>query len=276
MHSDGGGATARKTEFEMTRKKIGLALSGGGARGFAHVGVLKVLAEHNIPFDMIAGTSVGSLVGGAFAAGMTPSEIEAMGLGIRWRHLTRPSFSPRALFSNAPMGRLIERRFPVTRFEELSVPFSAVTCDLVSGECVVLKDDGDLVTAILASCAVPAIFLPVRDGNGRVLVDGGVVAPMPADAVREMGADIVIAVDLLSSGATFRQNPRTALGMLFSSAMTLLRAASKNQTYDADVVIAPRIAHIRPDRLNLREECLRLGEEAAREKIGEIKRLIGS
>jgi NTE family protein len=257
----------------MTRKKIGLALSGGGARGFAHVGVLKVLAEHEIPIDMIAGTSVGSLVGGAFAAGMKPAEIEEMSRDIRWRHLTRPSFSPKALLSNAPMRRLIERRFPTTRFEDLQIPFVAVTCDLIEGSCVVLKDKGDLTTAIRASCAVPAVFSPIRD-NGRLLVDGGVMAPVPIDAVREMGADFVIAVDLLSSGASFHRNARTAFGLLFNSAMTLLRAASNNQTSKADVTIMPQIAHIRPDRLGQSVDCMRLGEDAAREKIEEIKEAV--
>src|ERR1051325_3737674 len=118
----------------MSRKKVGLVLSGGGARGFAHVGALKVLAEREIPIDYIAGTSIGSFVGGALASGMTAAEIEKMAEAVGWRHMTRPSFSPQALFSNAPMGRFIRRHFPVTRFEDLKIPFTAVACDLVSGK----------------------------------------------------------------------------------------------------------------------------------------------
>ena len=258
----------------MLRKKVGLALSGGGARGYAHIGILKVFAEYNIPIDMIAGTSAGSLVGGALASGMSPSEIERMAKKIRWRHVTRPSFSPRSLLSNVPIGRLIERNFPVQRFEDLRIPFSAVACDLATEQCVVFKDSGDVVPAIRASCAVPAIFSPVRVADGRLLVDGGLIAPVPIDAAREMGADIVIAVDLLSSGATFRRPARTAFGMLFNSALTLLRVVSKNQTKEADLTIVPKIGHIRPDRLNQTEECMRLGEEAARESIDQIRQLI--
>jgi NTE family protein len=257
----------------MSRKKIGLALSGGGARGFAHVGVLKVLAENNIPIDFIAGTSIGSLVGGAFAAGMSANEIEKMAHSVRWRHMIRPSFSPTALWSNAPMGKFIERHFPAKNFEELALPFAAVTCDLMNEVCVVLKDKGDVVSAIRASCAVPAIFAPIRE-NGRMLVDGGVVAPVPIDAVKDLGADIVIAVDLLSCGSGFRRYPSTVIGMLFLSAMVLVRSLTDNQQNTADLTIVPDIAHIRPDRLNQREDCLRLGEEAARAKIDEIKRLI--
>jgi NTE family protein len=258
----------------MGRKKIGLALSGGGARGFAHVGVLKVLTEYEIPIDYISGTSIGSLVGGAFAAGMTASEVEAMAGSVGWRHMTRPSFSPRALFSNAPMTRFIRRHFPVTRFEDLKIPFTAVACDLVSGKEVRLREKGDLISAIRASCAVPAVFMPIRNGDGTLLVDGGLAALVPIDAVREMGADIIIAVDLLSSGIPFRHAPKTAVGMLFSSVMTLIRGAADNQTYQADAVITPQIAHIRPDRLGQRKECFALGEAAARAQIDEIVRLV--
>jgi len=257
----------------MNRKKIGLALSGGGARGFAQVGVLKVFAEHDIPIDVVAGTSIGSLVGGAFAAGMTAGDIEKMAHSVRWRHMTRLSFSPISLFSNAPMGRFIERHFPVTRFEEFKRPFAAVTCDLKDEKCIVFRDKGDVVDPIRASCAVPAVFSPVRE-NGRMLVDGGTMAPVPIDATKDLGADIIIAVDLLSSGAGFRRYPSTALGMLFLAAMVLLRSATDNQANKADLTIIPEIAHIRPDRLSQREECQRLGEEAARARIDEIKSLI--
>jgi NTE family protein len=258
----------------MVRKKIGLALSGGGARGFAHVGVIKVLERHGIGVDYISGTSIGSFVGGALASGLSVADIEAIARNVRWRHMTRPSFSPRAILSNAPMARLIRRKFPVTRFEEAKIPFTAVACDILSGKEVRLNSKGDMISAIRASCAVPAIFTPVTDEQDRVLVDGGVVAPVPTDAVRAMGADVVIAVDLLSCGAGFRRVPQTALGMLFNSAMTLLRSASDNQVHKPDVVIIPAIAHIRPDRLGQREECLSLGEEAAEEQIEEITRLV--
>ena len=258
----------------MARKKIGLALSGGGARGFAHVGVLKVLAENNIPIHLIAGTSIGSVVGGALAAGMTADEIETMAHGIRWADVIRPSLSPIALLSNAPMGKFLHQQFPVHRFEDLKIPFAAVVVDLRKPECVVLKDKGDLIHAIRASCAVPAVFAPIREDSGRILVDGGVMAPLPIDAVKEMGADVVIAVDLLSIGSAFNRTPSTALGMMVSSAMVLLRAASNNQTHKADVLLVPEIKHIRPDRLNQAKDCQKRGEEAALAKIDEIKKLV--
>lgn len=259
----------------MNGKKIGLALSGGGARGFAHVGVLKVFAEHGIRFDMVAGTSAGSIVGGALAAGMSASEIEKMSAKAGFASLIRPAFPFRGLLSNAPLGKFIERNFPVTRFENMKLPFAAVAFDLATSERVIFCKSGDLVTAIRASCAVPGVFTPVTDEIGRDLVDGGVVSPLPVDVVREMGADIVVAVDLISCGATFRNDSRSGVGILVQSALALLRAVSKSQHRSADVVIEPQIAHLRPDQINKRDEFVTLGEAAAIEKVDDIRRLIG-
>ena len=258
----------------MSRRKIGIALSGGGARGFAHIGVLKVLSEHKIPIDMIAGTSAGSVVGGAFAAGMTVENIIAMARKVGWTNMTRPSLSPLGLLSNAPMGKFIEREFPIRKFEDLKIPFAAVAFDFEKGEDVVFKDAGDLVFAIRASCAVPGVFAPLKGKDRRLLVDGGVVSQMPTEAVRQMGADIVIAVDLIACGATFRVRPRTAIGMLFQSAMALLRVASRNQHYHADIVIEPQIAHLRPDEIAKKDEFITLGEAATHARIDEIRALI--
>jgi len=257
----------------MASRKIGLALGGGAARGFAHIGVLKVLAENNIPIDLIAGTSVGSVVGGALAAGMTPDQIADLGRGVAWWKLSRPPFSPRGILSNSGLGELISRQFPVTRFEDLKIPFGAVACDIETGEEVVLKTQGDLAPAIRASCAIPGVFTPV-DIDGRTLVDGGVVAPIPSRAVREMGADLVIAVDVIACGSVNWGKPTTLLGVIFQSVMMMLRAASMNQHYDADIVIIPQISHIRPDELGRMDDLVKAGEEAARERIDEIKALV--
>ena len=254
--------------------KVGLALSGGGARGFAHIGVLNVLVESGIPIDMIAATSAGSIVGGAYAAGMSLDEIAAMAAKIGWTNMTRPSFSPLGALSNAPMGAFLTRELPVARFEELNIRFAAVAFELESSREVIFKDEGDLVLAICASCAVPGVFAPVKGPTGALLVDGGITTPLPVNVAREMGADIVIAVDILSSGNVYSRSPKTAAGMMLRSAMTVVRQLAKEQHEFADIVIEPKIAHIRPDQIKKREELLRLGEEAAREKLPEIKALI--
>jgi NTE family protein len=255
-------------------KKVGLALSGGGARGYAHLGALRALERHAIPIDFIAGTSAGSFAGGAFSTGLSADDIIGFGHKLSWYTIAGLSYSPRGLLSNAGIEAFIRQNFPVNRFEELKIPFAAVACDLETGEEIVLKETGDLATAIRASCAVPGVFTPVATAAGQQLIDGGVITPMPTKTVREMGAEIVIAIDLMSSGATFHGVPRTLFGTLFQSAMTLLRAASKSQHYHADVIIEPQIAHIRPDEIRRRDELIELGEAAAIEQIDEIKRLI--
>lgn len=258
----------------MTRKKVGLALSGGAARGFAHLGVLRVLKEHDIPIDYIAGTSAGSFVGGALAAGMSVENIVEIGKDISWYRMSKLSWSAKGFVSNQPIADLIKKKFPFTRFEDLMIPFAAVVTNLDSGEEVVLKEKGDLAFAICASCAIPGIYAPLEDSDGTRYIDGGVVANLPTRAVKEMGADIVIAVDVLSSGSTYLGTPKTMLGTFFQSAMILFRFASSAHHFRADSVIIPDIAHLRPDEIGKMDEFLELGEKAAREQIEEIKLLL--
>lgn len=255
------------------KKQLGLALSGGAARGFAHIGVLKALVEHNVPIHLIAGTSAGSFVGGAFAAGMSADEIAEVGKKISWFGIAGFSYSPRGFLSNAALGNFIKANFPVTGFEELAIPFAAVACDLATGKEVVFKDAGDLATAIRASCAIPGVFVPVDD-DGRQLIDGGVVSPIPTKAIRKMGADAVIAVDLITCGSNSFGSPTTLVGTFFQAAMMMLRTTSKSQHYRADVIIEPAIAHIRPDEMGKRDELIELGYQAVIEKMDAIKAVV--
>ncbi|MBS1794413.1 MAG: patatin-like phospholipase family protein [Acidobacteria bacterium] len=257
----------------MTRKKVGLALSGGAARGFAHLGVLKVFAEHGIPIDFIAGTSAGSIVGAAYAAGMTVEQIAEIGRKISWFRVSGIPYSVKGLLSNAPLGELLKKSLPFQKIEDLPTPFAAVACALETGEEVVFKGRGDLSTAIRASCAIPGVFVPVEH-DGKNLIDGGVTSLVPTRTVKKMGAEVVIAVDVNACGATYWNSPATFLGVLFQSAMVLLRTAGKSQHYRADVVIVPQIAHLRPDEIGKMDEFVALGEAAALEKIDEIKSLI--
>lgn len=260
----------------MERKRVGLALSGGGARGFAHVGVLRVLEENGIEIDMIAGTSAGSIVGGALATGMSAAEIYDLGKKVGWFNMTGFSYSPRGLLTNKPMGDFLAANLPVHQFEDLMKPFSAVAYDMENSKAVVMKEHGDLITAIRASCAVPGVFVPVIDNEGRSLVDGGVVSPMPTKEVKKLGADVIIAVDVLSCGSSFRHTPKTLVGTFIQAAMTLVRTASINQHYRADIVIEPQIAHIRPDEIRRMDELVSLGEEAALAMIDEIKAIVST
>lgn len=255
------------------RKKIGLALSGGAARGFAHLGVLKVLVENEIPIDFIAGTSAGSIVGAAFACGLSVNEIIEFGKKISWFRTTGFAYSPKGILSTAPLGMFLEKHFPIKNFEDLPIPFAAVACDLETGDEIVLKEKGDLISAVRASCTVPGIFAPIQI-EGKTLIDGGVASLVPTKAVKKMGAEIIIAVDVNACGVNYWGTPTTFLGIFFQSAMLLLRTAGKSQHYRADAVIIPPIAHLRPDEIGKMDDFIKAGEEAALEKIDEIKKLL--
>ena len=256
------------------RPRVGLALSGGAARGIAHVGVLRALEEHDIPIYAIAGASAGALVGGAYAAGMSIAQLEALAREFRWRHTARFSFSRLGLQSNARMEQFLRARLPVTRFEELKIPFAAMVTDLRSGTPMALRDTGDVAFAIRASGCLPALYVPVRDADGRLLVDGGLVANLPISYTRELGADIVIAVDVGADGARFMDRPRTALGVLMQTFVAVERIVSNQESHKADLIIAPRVGHIRWDQTRRADELLKVGYDAAQELMPTIKELI--
>lgn len=256
------------------RPRVGLALSGGGARGVAHVGVLKVLEEHGIPVDFVAGTSAGSLVGGAYAAGVPVAELEQIGKSLRWRDMGRMTLSRLGVQNNARMEDFVRARFPVTRFEELRIPFAAVATDLRTGSPVVMSGEGDIAFAIRASCALPGWYVPVVDAQGHQLIDGGLVANIPTLAARTLGADIVIAVDVNNEGAKFLGPPQSAIGILMQSILLVQRTASTHQRAAADIIIDPLVGHIRWDEMRRADELINAGQEAARAVVEEIKALL--
>jgi NTE family protein len=263
-----------KADRHGRRPRLGLALSGGAARGLAHVGVLKVFAEENIHVDCVAGTSAGALVGGALAAGMPVEEIEKVARSLRWRDLGRMTLSRLGVQSNASLEQYVRARFPVNRFEELPVPFGAVATDLRTGAPVVMRDEGDLGFAIRASCAIPGWYVPVTDAGGRQLVDGGLVANLPVSVVRALGAEVAVAVDVNHEGAKFMGQPTSVVGVLLQSMLVVQRVAVEHQRQLADVVISPPVGHLRWDELARAAEFIEAGVEAARAAIPTIKELL--
>jgi NTE family protein len=256
------------------RPRLGLALSGGAARGIAHVGVLKVLAEHGVPVDCVAGTSAGALVGGAFASGMPVEEIESLGRRLRWRDLGRMTLSRLGAQTNAPTEEFVRARYPVTRFEELPTPFAAVATDLRTGAAVIMRDEGDVAFAVRASCALPGWYIPVVDEHGRQLVDGGLVANLPTSIVRALGAEVVVAVDVNFDGAKFLGAPASVIGVLLQSIVVVQRTAVEYQRQLADVVISPPVGHLRWDEMSHAHEFIDAGVEATRAAIPAIKELL--
>lgn len=264
---------ARNTE---KRPSIGLALSGGAARGLAHVGVLKALSEHDIPIDFLAGTSAGALVAGTYASGMSISEIESIARSLRWRDVGRMTMSRMGVQSNERLEQYLRSQLPVTRFEEFPIPFAAVATDLKSGRGVIMQGEGDVPFAIRASCAIPGWYVPVTDEQGRQLVDGGLVANIPSDVARSMGADVVIAVDVNAEGATFLGPSLSIISVVLQSMMLVQRTASLYQSAVADLVIKPKIGHIRWDEMRRADELISAGYEAGNESIPEIQRVIAA
>jgi NTE family protein len=259
---------------KSNRLRVGLALSGGAARGIAHVGVLRALEDHGIPIDAIAGASVGALVGGSYAAGLSIDQLETLARGFRWRQTARFSFSRLGLQSNARMEKYLRAHLPVTRFEDLTIPFAALVTDLRKGTPIVFRDIGDLPFAIRASTCIPALYVPIRDDDGRLLIDGGIVANLPISYARDLGADIVIAVDVNADGIRFFDLPRTALGVLAYTFVAVERIVSNQQRDTADLQITPKVGHIRWDQTQRTDELIKAGYEAGLESIPRIKALL--
>lgn len=178
------------------RPRIGLALGSGSARGLAHVGVLRALKEAHIEVDLVAGTSMGAVIGAIFASGKLDG-LTAKLQNLDWQSIVAlldPVFPRSGLIDGQKIAEFVRAHVPSARIEDLLLPFAAVATDITNGEQVVATT-GDLTEAVRASIAVPGIVTPVRS-NGRILVDGGLVNPVPVSVARAMGADLVIAVDL--------------------------------------------------------------------------------
>jgi NTE family protein len=197
--------------------KIGLALSGGGARGLAHIGVLKVLEQEGISVDLLAGTSMGGVVAAAYAAGLTPDFMEQEALRMtnprRLLSLADPTLPRRGLFEGQKVTEYLSRHLGECTFDSLRCPLSLIAVDLEAGEAVTLNE-GQVIDAVRATIALPGLFKPVeRESQGesqsksrsfrQVLVDGGLLDNLPADVTRQMGADVVIAVDVIGDNSTF-------------------------------------------------------------------------
>lgn len=258
----------------MSSLKIGLALSGGAARGMAHVGVLRALLENDIRIDCVAGTSAGSIVAGAFASGMPIDEIAEFGRNLRWRDIGRVTMSRLGIQSNERLEQYLRGRLPITKFEDLPVPFAAVATDLTTGAAVVMKDTGDVPFAIRASCTIPGWYVPVLDSEGRQLVDGGLVAVVPTSVARSLGAEVVIAVDVNSEGATFITPSSSVIGVLLQSMMVVQKTASSYQLEMSDLVISPQVGHIRWDEMGRADELMEAGYKVGIESIPKVRELI--
>jgi NTE family protein len=271
-HGHTPGKTLHESAAAMpSRAGIGLALGGGFARGFAHLGVLQVLEQNRIPISHIAGTSVGSILGAAYASGAPLARIIDTCRTLRFRDIARWRVSRLGLASNQRLENLIERVFDSRRFEDLRIPLAVVATDLTSGEPVIFTQ-GNLVDAIRASCAFPGLFEPVEIGT-RCLADGGLVAPVPTRAARDLGAAVVIGVSV-----GMQDGHRGAPTNIFQVVSRAVSAAQKHQLEvwerHADLVLRPDVQSLAWDDFHRAEEAIAAGVAAARRALPRIERMM--
>jgi NTE family protein len=257
--------------------KLGIALGGGGARGLAHIGVLKVLEEEDIPVSMVAGASVGALIGALYAAGVSTSEMEEMSADIGWSTLTNYSrFSMFRLvlteqqLSSKNMETYLEKHLQGKRFDELKLPFSCVATDLQTGEKVVFRE-GNVAQAARASATIPGMFEPVVFRH-RYLVDGGLVSNIPTDLLQLMGAGTIVAVDVTSDLSRFQ--PQNIVATLNQAISIQSESMSQTELTRADFVVRPQLQDITAMDLGRSAECIDAGSLAARRSVPGIKRLL--
>jgi NTE family protein len=256
------------------RPKIGLALGSGGARGLAHIGVIKILEKNHIPIDYIAGSSIGAMVGGYYASGLDIGEIEKIASSTNWREMFSILFDPhlkQGLIEGRKVEAFINSHIDGGKFENCKIPFSVVATDLKTGAIVIL-DKGKLAPAIRASISIPLVFKPVEFGD-KMLADGGLSAPIPTEIVRNMGADIVIAVNLDKYCNDENWKPGW-YGIANDSLDILRHHLAILNTKSADIVIEMDLGkEYWYEFINGRDKIM-AGEEATRRILPQLRKLM--
>jgi NTE family protein len=252
-----------------TTQSIGLALGGGFARGIAHIGVLKVLEQENIPIRYIAGTSVGALIGAAYCSGVSAAELEALSVRVRFKHFARWTLSRYGFASNDRMIGFLSSILKVKTFEELCIPLAVTATDFSTGDGVVF-DSGSLIEPVRASCAYPGMFSPVRI-DGRWLVDGMLAHAVPTTPLRKMGADRVLGVHLKGRWASPEGAPRhmfDVIGQCFSIAQDMTCGLWKEA---ADLIIEPDVNGFKYDDFEHSQQLIHAGEAVTRAVLPQLR-----
>ncbi len=266
-----GRELSRKPAFVSAPRvpAIGLALGGGFARGIAHIGVLKVLEEENIPVRVVTGTSVGALIGAAYCSGLSISELEDVAHKVRFTTFARWTLSRYGFASNDRMVSFLTRTLKAKTFEELRIPLGVTATDFNNGEGVVFHS-GSIIDPVRASCAYPGMFLPVEI-RGRYLVDGMLSHPVPTRPLREMGADRVLAVHLKGTWSNGGA-PRHLFDVIGQSFAIAQDAMSSLWREAADLVIEPNVSGFGYDDFQRADALIRVGEAAMRNALPEVRK----
>ncbi len=252
------------------RPRVGLALAGGFARGIAHVGVLRALQNANIPIDMVAGTSVGALIGACYCAGVSLDEMQQIATTTSFADFGRWTPSWLGLATNQRMERYLARFTPAKTFEELTTPLAIAATDINAG-ITVYYTRGPLGPPLRGSCAYPGLFVPIQFEN-RTLVDGFLTAPVPVEGTLLLGADVVIAV-YLEAGSL--ENPRTAADIISRSFTIIQRHADLAWRQQADVIVEPDVKPFVWDDFTRTNDLIAVGEAATVAVLPQIRELLG-
>lgn len=250
--------------------KVALVLGAGSSRGFAHVGVLKVLESNGMPIHMIVGTSAGSFVGSLYAYGYNAFQLQRMSFSLDKADVIDVTVPDNGFVKGERLEEYINRLLNNTPLDRLRIPFYAVAADIQNGQEVVFGR-GNSGKAVRASCSIPGIFRPVKIEE-RMYIDGGVVSPVAVDAARRLGADIVIAVDI--SFSVEGTQPEGTVDTLLQAINIMYARLAENQLGRADVVIRPKVGHIASNDFSKRHEAVLEGEKAANDALTAIKEML--
>lgn len=254
-----------------TKPRIALALGGGAARGFAHIGVIKVLESHGIVPDIIVGTSAGAVVGSLYAGGFDPFQMQKLAQQLDEKVFADWTLGGRGFLKGEALQEFINQHLNRRPLEKLNKPFATVATDLSNGERIVFRS-GDTGTAVRASAAVPGIFQPTPV-RGRSYVDGGLSSPVPVLAARELGADIVIAVDI---SAKPEGQPTDSVTAVMWQTITIMGGViGKNELKEADIVIRPNLPYVKSWDFTARNDAMLEGERAAQNALPAIRQKLG-
>jgi NTE family protein len=249
--------------------KLGLALGGGAARGFAHIGVIQVLEENGIKADMVVGTSAGSVVAAFYASGKTGAQLQWLADSMDESQLTdwTVPFMSRGMLRGEALGRYINTQLNGAKIEDLKIPLGIVATDLQTGDGILFRR-GDIATAVRASSAVPSVFEPVRIGN-KDYVDGGLVSPVPVLYARQMGADIVIAVDISSRPEDAKTTDM--LKVLLQTFSIMGKSISQLEMAQAEVVVRPAMSDVGSTEFAARKKSIEAGRAAMKLALPALK-----
>ena len=254
------------------KPKIAFALGGGAARGFAHIGVIKVLESHGIVADYVVGTSAGAVVGSLYAGGFDPYAMQKIAQQLDESIFADWTLGGRGILKGEALQDFINQHLKNRSLDKLNKPFAAVATDLKSGERVVFRS-GDTGMAVRASAAVPGVFQPTQF-RGKSYVDGGLTSPIPVQAAREMGADIVIAVDI---SAHAEGQPVDSMSSILWQTTTIMGSViGKTELASADVVIRPNLPYVKSWDFKARNDAMLEGERAAQAALPAIRQKLGN